>query len=618
MLGVLAGCAQAPAGSEPQASEPQAEPGQTPKPEAAATPAMGGSDGPEAVSALSFRYAGSESEVLEALRNAAQRQAYANAVMMEDAAEPEGNGSGGYYVTNHQVENVDEGDILKTDGEYIYALSGSEVIVFRAGGEDTGVVGRISVGRSESSDNGSVVEKTPSEIYVQDGVLAVISDYNSYDANSYVSQEYTTVEFYGLADPAAPVLISSMGQDGYMSASRVTGGKLYTVTGYYVWSYDEEQPDTYLPGIYGEGDRVNLQAEDICILPEPSGAGYSIVCQYDMVTGQRTAQLSVSGAPGSLYMDTESLYLSNMRSRLTESESYAESVYTVTDCVRSTVTDVTRIDLDSLRVTAAATVDGQLNDQFSMDARDGYLRMVTTSGKTAYKKYVDDKMGFENYVYDDETPSSNSLYILDSGLEPVGALEGLARGERVYSVRFNGDMAYFCTFKNVDPLFAVDVSDPRAPRLLGELKISGFSEYLHVWDDGLLLGIGLEADEETGAVGSMKLVMFDNSDPANVTVKSTLQVGCDYSPVLYDHRAAFVDREHNIIGFEDSQNGRYLIYGYDGSGFRLRTELELGSGYWGSRGLYIGDFAYVFMEHSMSVLRLDSLETVTSVELAVG
>lgn len=108
---------------------------------------------------------------------------------------------------------------------------------------------------------------------------------------------------------------------------------------------------------------------------------------------------------------------------------------------------------------------------------------------------------------------SNNLYVLDSGMRQIGRLEGLAPGERIYSVRYLGEMAYVVTFRETDPLFAIDLSDPRAPKVLGQLKIPGFSEYLHPLDDGLLLGIGQSVDER-GTANGVKLSMFDVSDPA--------------------------------------------------------------------------------------------------------
>ncbi len=121
---------------------------------------------------------------------------------------------------------------------------------------------------------------------------------------------------------------------------------------------------------------------------------------------------------------------------------------------------------------------------------------MTTTGGYSYTVYEDKEMGFVNYKWHENEKETNGLYVLDPSLNVVGQVTDLAPGERIYSARFDGDVAYFCTFRNVDPLFAVDLSVPTAPRVLSALKLTGFSDYLHPWADGLLFGAGYEADEE--------------------------------------------------------------------------------------------------------------------------
>ena len=161
-------------------------------------------------------------------------------------------------------------------------------------------------------------------------------------------------------------------------------------------------------------------------------------------------------------------------------------------------------------------------------------------------------------------------------------------------MRFDGDIAYFCTFRSVDPLFTVDLSNPAKPVVLNALKISGFSQYLHRWSDTLLLGFGQEADEETGRTKGLKLVMFDTSDKTDVKPAHTLNLSdVDYSEVLYNHKAFFIVPEKNIIGF--LADGEYFIFSYDAdTGFRQLCRFDFDDDYeWRARGLYIGDWAYI-------------------------
>ena len=136
----------------------------------------------------------------------------------------------------------------------------------------------------------------------------------------------------------------------------------------------------------------------------------------------------------------------------------------------------------------------------SMDELNGYLRVATTNNTYTYSIYADDKQGFENYK-DGSQKTANALYVLDSGLNIVGRAENVAPGESIYSVRFDGVAAYICTFRQIDPLFAYDLSNPTRPVKLGELKLPGFSEYLHVWSAGRLFGLGQSATEEGSVTG---------------------------------------------------------------------------------------------------------------------
>ena len=162
------------------------------------------------------------------------------------------------------------------------------------------------------------------------------------------------------------------------------------------------------------------------------------------------------------------------------------------------------------------------------------------------------------------------------------------------------------TFRQTDPLFAVDVSDPESPKLLSELKVTGFSEYLHVYRQDLLFGLGMEADEDTGEQQGLKLSMFDLTDPAELSEQARLVLSdYDYSPALYDHRSLLIDTEQNLIGFEvqgwdeGTYQQAYLLYSYEDGQFTQRLDLRLGTDY-GSydscRGTFIGERFYLLIQ----------------------
>ena len=570
-------------------------------------------------------------------RNAGGGGFVEDAVPMEEAAEAEtpaaaeptasaasnstkDAGEADYSGTNVQVEGIDEGDVVKTDGTYLYILRDGKLIIAKADGKDTKVISSIDVGESEDSNDGWR-SKDPGDLYISDGRAAVISScYESGpDSNHrWVYRQYTAVDIYDVSDPAHPRAAASLGQDGWNMGSRLKDGRLYLVTDYSVWSYDEEDPVTYVPALYRDGKAEILPAGDVWLCPEPDSTRYVVVTAYDLAAGRAAETRSVLGGGETLYMSHDSIYVADSHYKETTGQPRTESVYTVTDYSNEMVTDIVRFSIaDGLTVAADGTVPGGLNDQFSMDEYNGYLRLVTTASGYSYTVYADEKMGFTNYKWHDGGEETNGLYILDSSLAVVGKVEDLAPGEQIYSARFDGDTAYFCTFRQVDPLFAVDVSEPSAPVVLSALKISGFSDYLHPWADGLLFGAGYEADEDTGWADTIKLVMFDTSDKTDVKAKSVKVTDLDYSEALYDHHAFLISREKNLIAFP--ADDQYVIFGYDPSrGFYEQAAVDLGDWSWESRGLYIGDMLYVVGEDSIFVIGLDGFDLVKTVKLPVA
>lgn len=167
-------------------------------------------------------------------------------------------------------------------------------------------------------------------------------------------------------------------------------------------------------------------------------------------------------------------------------------------------TEIVRIGYEDGFFTEGSTgsVSGELNNSFSMDEYNGNLRLVTTTAgwNKDYSEYT----------------RTNGLYILDADMKTIGKIENLADNEEIKSARFMGDTGYFVTYRNTDPLFSADLSDPTKPKIIGELEITGFSEYLHFYGENKLLGIGWETDPDTGSIEGLKCSMFDITDPSDV------------------------------------------------------------------------------------------------------
>lgn len=546
-----------------------------------------------------------------------------------DEAIPEAPTSSGaeYSGTNVQVAGIDEGDIVKTDGEYIYILhDGSRLVIMRAAGADTAVVSTMDLGYLSLSatppvdiKNQAGQERSASELFVFDDTLAVIYENQSWSEELqsagnwvYDKSSRTEIEFYDISDPSDPEHMATLGQDGSILGTRLYEGRLYVVTTWDDISYGfrdkAEQIEDLIPALYEKNDRRLLTPGDICICTTGSDKGYILVAAYDMTKAESLGAKSVLGGGNMVYMSGETIYVAGRAWRSGESEPRTEDIYTVVDYSPSTNTKLFRFSVTGSgpELTGSALVPGYLESRFSMDEYDGKLRLVTTVNRSGYTVYIDEEKGFVNFDWHTQESETNSLYILDEDLMMLGSIEDLAEGERVYSARFDGSMAYFCTFEQVDPLFAVDCSDPAAPVVLSALKISGFSEYLHRWSEDQLFGFGYEADESTGWMEGLKMVMFNTADKADVSVENSLHLdGIVFSEAVYDPHAFFIAPEKNIIGFVG--DGVYYIYGYSAeSGFYKRAEFDFHGWGYNARGLYIGDEIYLLGRDGGYVLDLES------------
>lgn len=552
-------------------------------------------------------------------------------IIEEDIAEDDGisydtsSSVSDYSKTNTQVADVDEGDIVKTDGKYIYALSGTELVIMSADGEDSEMLSRtvVSEGKYSDMDDEFYYSKNQNalELYIFGDTLAVIlSNYEWYEDYSSYSSDYSTiVEFYDVSNRTDPVRLGGFGQDGSYITSRMTDGMIYILTTHSVsYKCDRDDYSSYIPSLYDNGTQRFISADRIVYPDEPHSRSYSLICSYSMYGGVRGSEKAVLGCSDTVYMTSENLYLAADYYFNDVVDEYTERIYKVQKYVSGYRTDILKLDLtDNMTVVAAGTVDGQLLNQFSLDEYQNNLRVVTTYSASSRTVYTDEEMGFTNNVYNSSEMTSG-LYILDKNLNLIGEISGLAEDERVYSVRFSGDVGYFVTFRTVDPLFAVDLSNPFEPTVTSALKIPGFSNYMHKYSDDLLFGLGQNADEETGRTNGMKLSMFDVSNPYDVSECSKLSLDIDYSVALYNHRAILISPERGIIGFP--YNNGYTVFGYnDTDGFYEISRIDLSDEKWdgNSRGLYIGEYAYIVTKECTLVLDMSDFKTVKTIRYEV-
>jgi uncharacterized secreted protein with C-terminal beta-propeller domain len=529
-----------------------------------------------------------------------------------------------YSTTNIQVAGVDEADIVKTDGAYIYLASGNKTIIVKAYPPEQAQV------LSEIELEGTVIG-----IFINGDRLVVFEEEMPYYAYYDIGQDSvekfympyrspkTYVKVFDVSDRENPQLRREFSANGQYVSSRMIGDYAYLVVNEPVYEQDDE---VNLPKIYLDGNETEIRATDIY---------YSdVVDYYYMYTtiiaintqndGQEPAYETILlGASSNLYVSPNDIYLT----------------FPVWGTGMGDVdkTSIHRIHIagDEIIPVASGEVPGTVLNQFSMDEYGDYFRVATTTHG--------------------ETPR-NDVYVLNMALNITGSLTGLAPGETIYSARFMGERCYLVTFRSIDPLFVIDLGNPYNPQILGELKITGYSSYLHPYDETHIIGIGKEtvAEREDFAwYQGVKISLFDVSDVSNPVEIGKYEIGDrgTDSPVLWDHKAFLFDKSRNLLVIpvlvaevdeskypegvkpdaygEPVWQGAYVLHVSLDAGISLQgriTHIEniadpekeyyyYYSPFSVERSLYIGDVLYTISQAKIKMNSLENLDYINEVEL---
>ncbi len=454
--------------------------------------------------------------------------------------------SNDYTKTNVQVEGVDEGDIIKTDGSRIYKINWNRLQVINLlGNGEMELLLNEELGSNLSEEN-YYSSTYYSELYVNEHYLIVIGQKYEYH---YLHQEnnkndnrelllpyfnYSIMSIVEIYDIESLEKVDNYQVSGYLLGSRLINNRLYLISNHYIYSYN----DFDIRPWYQHNEEIDYFAyEDIKYLPDSIYQSFTIITNISLEENNIQVNNNVflaANSWGQIYVSHTGIYFATnyyQRRFLGKYEQLGLLISYQFDESKGLV-----------YYGGSGKFKGTVINQFAIDEYNGYIRVATTEGwgdAVKNRLYIF-KRAFVNGAYVLETIS-----LLDSGLGKPG--------ERIQSVRFNKDLATIVTFLQTDPFYTIDLSDPYHPQITGELEIPGFSTYQHPWGDNLVIGIGFDAVD--GVTTGLKLSLYDISDisnPVEVGTPLTFQNGSSnwtYSEATYNHKAVMIDKDRNCFGF---------------------------------------------------------------------
>jgi len=568
----------------------------------------------------------------------ASRQMYETGILSSTKSTQAPATSQDYSTTNIQVAGVDEADIVKNDGKYIYAVSGSNVVIVEAYPAASAKI--LSTIESEGSVQ---------EIFINKDKLIVFGSEYNYPGPLYsesmvakggfVPPYYSSnmfIKVYDVSDKSNPVLKRNVTLEGSYYDSRMIGDYVYVVANQPLY-YTE---NVVMPKI----GAAKTRCADVYYSDMPDYYyGLTTILSVNTQTDSQdvNSKIFLQGSAQGLYVSQNNIYIT-------------QSSY---DVEEKTVVNKVSIDNGKIEYKTHGEVPGTVLNQFSMDEYNGYFRIATTNQNNFITRIMPQVVSSQ---VASQPSSKNNVYVLDSNLAVVGKLEDLAPGERIYSARFLSDRAYLVTFKKTDPLFVIDLKDSANPKILGKLKIPGYSNYLHPYDENHLIGIGKEAVEaEEGDFAwyqGVKLSLFDVTDVANPKEISQYSIGDrgTDSYALQDHKAFLFSKDKNLLvvpitlaeinkdqypeGVPKNAYGDFTwqgAYVFDitlDKGFELKSKIThvednsefMKSGYYYSsdysvkRSLYIDNVLYTLSDKMIKMNDLESFAEINKVTLSIA
>ena len=544
-----------------------------------------------------------------------------------------GNSTERYSKTNIQVENVDEADIIKTDGDYIYSISNSDVIITNAKDPK-----QLKIESKINSDN------VPVDLILYNDMLVVISNEQNTNGYSWRNNSNTEVSIYNINDKKNPSLEKSFELYEPYKTSRCIDGKLYIFSTGYLRMDGDIVNRKYIE----DSVTKKIDFKDIKYLKNNKQDVQTLIANIDL---NNIKDVSVS----SYLIDVSNAYISTDNIYLMDDTYYGDDIdikklFGLKGIIGffididnsfsgSQKTSIYKFEINKEKGVVFNThtkVDGRVVNQYSLDEKNNHLRIALN------------------------TNDGSRVAILDEKLRLIGETDKVAEGERMYATRFMNNKAYMVTYKNTDPLFVIDLSDEKNPKILGELKIPGYSTYLHPYDDTHLIGIGMDTKEEvtkdyngrvvsswTKVIG-MKMSLFDVSDVKHPKQIDSVTIGDSRtaSAILTNPKALLFSKEKNLLAipvnnyqsdfevrFNDDVDQAinsysnykrgyigegYFVYNVDLKGFKLKGKVihDENTRYTNQlRGLYIDNNLFTVSNGMIKVNELNKLEEVSYLNL---
>lgn len=514
-------------------------------------------------------------------------------------------GTGTHGTTNTQVADVDEDDIIKNDGRYIYVLTDSSIKI-------------IDAANMKLMSKTSIENRGSNGLYLYGNTLVAVG-------STFNEKQQTVIEIYDITDKSDPILKNKFSQDGYYFTSRLTDGRIILLSQHSVYPETIELDGKYavyeeiVPSVTNGTKTAPLAPETITILPQDDKCShtYTVMTTIDLTADKfEPVTSSVLGSGDNLYCTKSNLYIADTKFNYKET-TQPGGMIAVTNNDISTV--IHRFSINEGVITAEATgeIKGRMLNQFSIDEKDNFVRIATTDGE------------------------ANRITVLDMSLNKVAEIDGIAKGETIQSVRYIGDYGYVVTFRQTDPLFVIDFKDMKKPKIVGELKIPGFSSYLHPFN-GYLVGIGTDGNEN-GTVNALKISLFDISNPTSPKEIDRFIVQNAYAESY--HKTVMDYAEKDILGFicrdystsegmlctlrikegkiehigsysnrSDQESYTGTVYSPDGEGEFIYYDKSFYTASSIERATYIGDTLYTISAHRICSYPIEGGKMIASLD----